>query len=97
MQERTWNINIPQKLTSRMPKDLILNQTHLTELVAWNTKIITFCPRISGNLEFRTKSLPSFESSLSNSLKKPFPTIPDATHGSLNTTEVYIGPSHHLK
>lgn len=63
MQERMWQIPTPQKLTSRMPRDLNLNQTCLTHPVAWDTKITTFCPRTSGNLEFRTTSLPSFESS----------------------------------
>lgn len=53
----------PKKLTSRMPMDLTLNQTCLRDIVAWNTKTMTFWPGTSGNLEFRTTSLPNFEGS----------------------------------
>ena len=85
---------LSQNLTSRMPRDLILNQTCPRATDTWNTEIVTFWPRTSGNPEFRTMSLPDFKGSTHSQTpsRTCFP-YSKCYPGSINTVKAYISAS----
>lgn len=77
---KIWQITIPTNLLLNA-KGSKLNQTCLRDTVAWNTKIMTFCPRTSGNREFKTLSL-TVKALLTLKLpQKPVSTVPGARLG----------------
>lgn len=81
---------------SKIPQDLILNQTCLRNSVPWPTKVLTFCPGTCGNHELESIYHFNFEFTtyFQTTSRAHFPGAP---HNSTNTIKAYISVSHHLK